>query len=125
MADPHVILAPLVEPVLPPVPVAAPGTGSPWLLPLAVLALVLVIVLLFLAWWRRRAPQRALGRIARQPDAAQAAQQLAQWPQRYRRQAPPQWQQALDQLRFGAPDARGPDTLRRLCREAESFARAP
>jgi hypothetical protein len=124
MADPHVILAPLVEPVLPPVPVAASVPTWPLFL-LAVAAGVLLIAWLALGWWRRQAPARALRRIARGPDPAQAAQQLARWQQQYRRQAPPQWQQALDQLNFGAPAATGPDTLRRLCREAASFARLP
>lgn len=123
MADPHVILAPIVEPLLPPLPVVTPAVALPlpWL---AALGMTLLIAALVLWWWRRRAPLRALRRLCRLGDPLQAAQQLAQWPARYRRVAPAHWLQALEQLRFGPPQAEARDTLLRLCREASTFARA-
>jgi len=123
MADPHVVLAPLVEPPLPPLPLEA--SVAPWALPgLGVIVVVLALVALTLWWWRRSAPQRALHRLCRLGDPLQAAQQLARWPQQYRRVAPAGWLQRLEQLRFGAPDAAAADTLQQLCREAAGFARA-
>lgn len=123
MADPHLVLAPLVEPPLPPLPVEAPMT--PWAQPgWVALGVALVIAALAWWWWRRSAPQRALRRLCRLADPLQAAQQLAQWPQQHRRAAPPDWLQRLEQLRFGAPHAAAAATLQQLCREAASFARA-
>lgn len=123
MADPYAILAPLVEPPLPPVPVLAAAHGTPWGLLAAALAGVGLLGLLL--WlWRRAAPQRALRRIARMPDAVQGAHALARWQHRFARAvvAPP-WQQALDRLRFGPADAAARDTLQRLCAEAAGFTR--
>lgn len=124
MADPHIILAPLVEPPLPPVPVAAPSMVPP--LPMVAALAVAIILATLLFWgWRHRAPQRALRRIARLPDPVQAAHQLAQWQPRHRRLAPSDWLQALEQLRFGPPAAEQPATLARLCAAAQTFTRAP
>ena len=122
MADPHVILAPLVEPPLLPVPAPAPQATLPWLLLLG-LGVALIGVGL-LAWaWRRRAPRRALRRIAREVDAVQGAHQLARWQQRHAPAMSAEWQQALEHLRFGAPGAHGAATLQRLCDEAAACAR--
>lgn len=123
MADPHVVLAPLVEPPLPPLPVSAPVAPSP--LPgLVALVVILVLVALALGWWRRQAPHRALRRIGRLSDPLQAAQQLAQWQRRHARALTPQWQGDLDRLRFAAPDAQAAQTLQRLCAEAAEVLRA-
>lgn len=122
MADPYVILAPLVEPPLPPVP-AAVAHSTPWLLLSALLVTVLVLALWFW-WWRRARPGRALRRIARMPDTAQGAHALAQWQCRHARAVTPQWQLDLDRLRFAAPDAQAAQTLQRLCVEAAEFVRA-
>lgn len=122
MADPYAILAPLVEPPLPPVPVPAAAHGTPWGLLAAALAVVVLLGLL-LWFWRRGAPQRALRRIARMPDAVQGAHALAQWQRRHARALAPPWQQALDRLRFGPADAAARDTLQRLCAEAAQAAR--
>ena len=122
MADPHVILAPIVEPVLPPVP----DTASPVaLLPLVVtVAAVLMGAAAFFWGWRRGAPRRALHRIARCRDLQRGAQELARWQQRHWPAAAPQWLQALDRLRFGPVDAAAASTLQRLCAEAAQAGRA-
>lgn len=122
MADPHVILAPLVEPLLPPLQVATRSTVLPlaWLVAAGV-ACVITVMLLW--WWRRSAPRRALRRIGRLSDPLQAAQQLAQWPQSFRRLAPPDWRQRLEQVRFGQPLPDAREVLQQLCREATSFTR--
>lgn len=123
MADPHVILAPLVEPPLPPLQVATPSMMLP-LLWLVAAGVACVVTVMLLWWWRRSAPRRALRRIARLSDPQQAAQQLAQWQQRYRRLAPPDWLQRLEQVRFGQPLPDAREVLQQLCREATSFTRA-
>lgn len=123
MADPHVILAPLVEPPLPPVPAAAPEATLPWLLLLGLGSALIVLALL--AWaWRRRAPQRALRRIARQADAVQGAHQLAHWQRRHAPAMSAEWQQALERLRFGPADDAAAATLQRLCAQAAQARRA-
>ena len=123
MPDPHVILAPIVEPVLPP-PVlhAAPPVA---LLPLGVTAAVLLICAAAVVWWwRRGASRRSLHRIVRCRDPQQGAQQLAHWQQRHWPAAPPAWQQALDRLRFGPADVAAAECLQRLCAEAAQAGRA-
>jgi hypothetical protein len=122
MADPYVVLAPLVEPPLPPVP-AAVAHSTPWLLLSALLVTVLVLALWFW-WWRRARPGRALRRIARMPDTAQGAHALAHWQRRFDRALAPQWQQELDRLRFAAPDPQAVHTLQRLCAEAGAAQRS-
>jgi len=121
MADPYVILAPLVEPPLPPVPPPAVADGTPWLLLAAALATLAALGLLYAAW-RRGAARRALRRIARLPDAVQAAHALAQWQRRHARALTPQWQHDLDRLRFAAPEPQAAHTLQRLCAEAAAAA---
>lgn len=122
MADPHVILAPIVEPPLPPLPASAP---APAILPL-VLAGAALVLLALAGWalWRRGTGQRALRRIARHPEARQAAQQLARWQPRHWPQAPQAWLQALERFRFGPADAAAPAALQRLCAEARQAGRA-
>lgn len=122
MADPYVILAPIVEPLLPPPQALAP---APMLLPWA-LAAVALAVLALAAWalWRRGAAARALRRIARHADAQAAAQQLARWQQRHWPQAPQDWQQALERLRFAAVAPTAGETLRQLCAQAGQRPRA-
>lgn len=122
MADPHLILAPLVEPPLPPVSLPAPQPTLSWLLLLG-LGIALIVVALLAWFWRRRAPQRALRHIARQADAVQGAHQLAHWQRNHAPAMSAEWQQALERLRFGAPDA-GTTTLQRLCAEVAQARRA-
>lgn len=122
MPDPHVILAPIVEPVLPPVQHAAPPVA---LLPLVVTAAVLLICAAAAVWWwRRGVSRRVLQHIARCRDLQQGAQQLAQWQQRHWPAAPQAWQQALDRLRFGPADVAAAECLQRLCTEAAQAGRA-
>lgn len=127
MADPYVILAPLVEPPLAPVPAAVAADPVPWLLLAAALVAALVALLLVLgllyAAWRHAAPGRALRRIAQLPDPVQGAHALAQWQRQQARVLPPAWQQALERLRFGAPGPQGAQTLQRLCAEAAATDR--
>ncbi len=121
MADPYVILAPIVEPVLPPLPVNA---SEPAVLP-GLLAAAAIALLALAGWvlWRRGGAARALRRIARQADARVGAQQLAHWQPRHWPQAPQPWQQALERLRFGPAEAAAGQTLQRLCAEAQQAGR--
>lgn len=123
MADPYVILAPLVEPPLPPWPVSAAPDSAPWWLLGGAIAIVLLVAALY-ARWRRAAPARALRRIARLSDARQGAHALAQWQRQHGCALPPAWQQALERLRFGAPGPQDWHTLQRLCAEAAAAALA-
>ena len=122
MADPHVILAPIIEPPLPPVAssVPAPAVLMPWVL----IGAALLLAVLALWWWQRRAPARALRRMARAAEAQQGARQLAHWQARHWPQAPAQWRQALERLRFGPADADAAAALRGLYAEAERAWRA-
>lgn len=124
MADPYQLLAPLVEPPLPPVPLpaAAPAVSASLIIGVVALFIVAVVVLYWL--WRRSAPQRTLRHIARLQDPVQAAHQLARLVFRQGALPPPTWQQALDRVRFGPPSAEHPATLAQLCTEAKFFMRA-
>ncbi|MDP2787044.1 MAG: hypothetical protein Q8O79_03075 [Pseudomonadota bacterium] len=113
MPDPHKTLAPLIEPMAPP---ALPA-GPDFLLP--ALSIVGALLLLALAvWlWRRGTPLRKLHQIARLPDTALAAEQLAAWVRAQGIQPAPAWQAELDRLRFGPPQDDAAATLARLCQE--------
>ena len=121
MADPHQLLAPLIEPPLPAV-LVPPESSLAVLYP--VMGLVGLVLLLALAlglagWlWRRRAPQRALERIARLNDPLQAAHQLAKLMGKQTIQPPPGWQEALERVRFAEPAPEHRDSVARLCAQA-------
>ena len=117
MADPHVILAPIVEPPLPPVPAAPPAPVAALPLLLALLALTLVVAAAFW-WWRRGEAARSLHRIARNADVQQGAQRLARWQAMHWPAAPQAWRQVLDRLRFGPSDDAAAATLQELCAAA-------
>jgi hypothetical protein len=122
MPDPHKDLAEIIAPAAPP-PAAAPADFA---LPLA-LAGAAVLLALILWWlWRRRAPLRALRRLARSSahlsDIPAAAAELARLTAS--RAAPAAWRRDLEQLRFARPAPDAAATLARLCREAEAFVRA-
>ena len=115
MPDPHRDLAEIIEPASPP----ATATPAHFMRPQA-LAGAAVLPLLAL-WWllRRRAPLRALRRLARSPDVAAAAAALARLAEGHA--ATTAWRQELERLRFAPPTPEAASTLARLCREAESF----
>jgi len=124
MADPHQLLAPLIEPPLPGVPLP-PESLLAGLYPfmwLGGLVLPLALALGLAGWlWRRRAPQRALERIARLSDPVQAAHQLAKLLKKQAIQPPPSWQEALERVRFAEPATEHRDSVARLCAQARSF----
>lgn len=124
MADPHQLLAPLIEPPLPGVAVP-PEPALAVLYPVMGLVLLLALALGMAGWlWRRRAPQRALERIARLSDPVQAAHQLAKLLGTQAIQPPPSWQEALERVRFAEPAPEHPDTVARLCAQARPFLKA-
>lgn len=118
MPDPHKDLAEIIEPAAPP-PAAA---QADYPLPLALAAAAVLLV--FIAWrfWRRRAPLRALRRLASAPDAQAGAAGLARLMAGHA--LPEPWRQELERLRFARPAPDAATTLARLCREAEGFLRA-
>ncbi|MDP2833501.1 MAG: hypothetical protein Q8Q28_09500 [Pseudomonadota bacterium] len=122
MPDPHKDLAAIIEPAAPPVAAAQ----ADYLLPLALT--ITAVLLVFIAWWfwRRRAPMRALRRLARATDAQAGAAGLARL--MAGRAMPESWRLELERLRFAhpAPEATtiAATTLTRLCREAEGLLRA-
>jgi HAMP domain-containing protein len=123
MANLHQVLAPLIEPPL------SNGTvtevAAPMLLWVVAAGILLALLLLVTAWlWRRRAPVRALKRIARQSDPIQAAHQLAQLVKQLGKPAPNDWLATLAHVRFGPPAAEHAATLPRLCAEAHEFIQA-
>lgn len=118
MADPQQLLAPLIEPPLPLVPVLPSATAWPVLL--VVGAVLLAAMTMVVAWllWRRGAPQRAVRRIARMDNPVQAAHELAALVRERGLPATGAWQDALDRVRFGSPTAGHAETMARLCAEA-------
>lgn len=125
MPDPHKDLAGIIEPSAPPAPLPADYT------PHLALAFAALLFILAAAWlWRRRAPLRALRRLARCADVPVAAAALARL--MATRQAPESWRLELERLRFARPapevapyaTPQATATLARLCREAEGFLRA-
>lgn len=122
MADPHVILAPLVEP---PLPLPQAVEAAAWPAVTLTAALVGLVLLVLLAWlWRQGTPARDLRRIARAGAAPDAARELATWQQRHWAAAPPPWRARLEQLRYGPADPEAAATLRNLCEQAAQALRA-
>ncbi len=126
MADPHQLLAPLIEPPLPGVPVPPESSWAVLYPVMGLVGLVLLLALaLWLAWlWRRRAPERALERIARLSDPVQAAHQLAKLLGTQAIPPPPSWQEALERVRFAEPATEHRDSVARLCAQARPFLKA-
>lgn len=119
MPDPQRDIAPIIEPAAPPV---APA-GLDYTLPI-LLGMGGLLLLAALAWrWRRRAPLRALRKLAHAPDPVAAADALAALLASQGIAPPAYWQSELERLRFGPPVEYANAILARLCRVAESFLR--
>ena len=118
MPDPHKDLAGIIEPAAPP-PAAAQADFT---LPLALAGAAVLLLLAFWWFWRRRAPLRALRRLAKSQDVSAAAAALARLMET--RTAPDAWRRDLERLRFARPEPGAEATLARLCREAEGFLQA-
>jgi hypothetical protein len=121
MPDPQKDIAPIIEPVAPPMPPAGPDYALPVVLIVGGLLLIAILV-----WrWRRHAPLRKLNKLADASDTLEAANDLAALIGDVQRVSPPaEWQHELERLRFGPPAGDASETLARLCRQAETFLRA-
>ena len=123
MPDPHKDLAPLIEPLPPPITEA--GGAMPWV-PAGAVVLPVLLIVLALAWrWRRTVPLRTLRRLARSDDPVAAAGELDRLIARHTLQPAPAWHLELERLRFAHPSPEAAATLARLCREAETLIRNP
>ena len=119
MPDPQRDIAHIIEPAAPP---AAPA-GPDYVLPLAV-ALGGLLLIAALVWrWRRRAPLRALRKLAQSPDPIEGANALAALVSRCGVAPPLDWQNELERLRFALPAEDAAAILARLCSSAEIFLR--
>lgn len=117
MPDPQRDIAPIIEPAAPPMPPAPPDFGPA--IGLAACALLLAV---WLHWrWRKRAPLRALRRLACASDPVAGADALAALMASQRVTPPAQWQAELELLRFGPPAEDAQAVLARLCQGAESM----
>lgn len=119
MPDPQRDIAPLIEPAAPPPAPAEPDHNFG-------IALVLGGLLLAFAaywYWRRRAPLRALRRIARASDPVAGADALAALMANRGISPPAFWQEELELLRFGPPGEDAEAMLSQLCQGAESLLR--
>jgi hypothetical protein len=117
MPDPQRDISPIIEPAAPP---AAPA-GPDYVLPAALIVGALLVIVAFIWVWRRRAPLRALRRLARAPDPVAGADALAALLASRRIKPPAHWQSELDLLRFGPSLEYADDILARLCQSAETF----
>lgn len=120
MPDPQRDIASIIEPAAPP----APPVGPDYVLPVA-LSVAGLLLAAALAWhWRRRAPLRALRRLAQTPDPVEAANALAMLVRRHGLTPPSGWQGELERLRFAPPADDAAESLARLCGQAENFLKA-
>lgn len=123
MPDPLKTLAPIIEPVAPPDAASAGHDGA--LMAGGLVFLFLVLLALLIRRWRRRAPLRALRRLALDSaDPRAGANALAHLidaldPARVRELTP--WRAELDRLRFAPSSPADGETLARLCEEAVVF----
>jgi hypothetical protein len=120
MPDPQRDIAPIIEPAAPPAPPAGPPD---YVLPVALSVGGLLLIVALVWHWRRRAPLRALRKLAHAPDPVAAAAALAALVASQHIAPPRFWQEELELLRFGPPSEYADAILARLCRSAESFLR--
>lgn len=119
MPDPQRDIAPIIEPLAPPMPSAGPD----YTLAIGLAAFGLLLVA-WLYWrWRRRAPLRALRKLSHASDPVAGADALAALVASQRTTPPAYWQEELELLRFGPPDEDAQAVLARLCQGAESMLR--
>lgn len=98
-----------------------PPPAPDYILPVF-LALGSLLLLAMLAWyWRRRAPLRAVRKIAHATDPVAGADALAVLMASLSVTPPQPWQEELQRLRFGPPDESAGERLARLCQGAEVF----
>ena len=120
MPDPQRDIAPIIEPVAPPAPPAEPD----FILP-AALGLAVLLLFAWLVWyWRRRAPLRALRKLAHSANPVEGANALAALMASQHIVPPALWQEELELLRFGPPAKDAEVVLAQLCNSAESFLRS-
>lgn len=119
MPDPQRDIASIIEPVAPPLPPVGPDYTL-----LAMFALGGLMLFAVLFWhWRRRAPLRALRKIARASDPLAGGNALAELMVSQRITPPAFWQEELELLRFGPPADNAAALLAQLCEGAESMLR--
>lgn len=117
MPDPQHDIAPIIEPAAPPMPPAGPDYTMAVALGLG----CLLLLAMFLWYWRRRAPLRVLRRISRASDPVAGANALAALVASRHITPPAFWQKELELLRFGPLAEDADAVLARLCQGAESF----
>jgi hypothetical protein len=117
MPDPQRDIAPIIEPAAPPLPPAGPDYTLA-----IVLGLAAAVLAGWLYWhWRRRAPLRALRKLAQAADPVAGADALAALVASRHITPPAFWQEELEMLRFGPPAEDADAILARLCQGAESM----
>jgi hypothetical protein len=120
MPDPQRDIAPIIEPLAPPMPPAGPDYTFA-----VVLGLAALLLAGWLYWyWRRRAPLRALRKLSQASDPIAGADALAALVASRHVTPPAFWQEELELLRFGPPAEDAEAVLARLCQGAESMLRA-
>ncbi len=119
MPDPQRDIAPIIEPAAPPLPPA----GADTTLAIALGAGGLLLAIWLYRLWRRRAPLRALRRLAQASDPIAGANALAALMASQGIAPPAFWQEELELLRFGPPGEDADAILARLCQGAESMLR--
>ncbi len=119
MPDPQRDIAPIIEPAVPSMSPAGPDYTLA-----VVLGLVGLLLLLVLVWyWRKRAPLRALRKLSHAADPVAGADALAALVASQHVTPPAFWQEELELLRFGPPADDAEAVLARLCQGAESMLR--
>lgn len=119
MPDPQRDIAPIIEPAAPPAAPVPPDHT----LAIALAVGGLLLALAAYRYWRRRAPLRALRRVAKTADPVAGADALAALIASRGISPPAFWQEELELLRFGPPVEDADAMLSQLCQGAESLLR--